>query len=165
MQPQELVQVLATLHLGANLSEATLAKLAALLRPCEFAAGQVIFAEGDDQPWMYLILAGEVALEMCVPARGCTRILTLGPGDLLAWSALLGGNSMTATAIALSPVRTLAAASRDVRALCEADPTFGYEFMRELARALSKRLVATRLQLLDLYDVSAGRQHSAAALL
>lgn len=165
MKPDELSQTLAALQLSASWSEATLAKLAALLRPTEFRAGAVIFSEGDVQPWLYLIVAGEVALEMCVPARGCTRMLTLGPSDLLAWSAVVGEGRMTATAIAVTDVRTLAASSSDLLALCDADHEFGYEFMRELARALSKRLVATRLQLLDMYDLSGGRQVASAALL
>lgn len=164
MQPDELRQTLATLHLSAHWSEGTIAKLAELLKPVDFAAASIIFSEGDVQPSLYLIVAGEVALEMCVPARGCTRILTLGPGDLLAWSAIVADSRMTATAIAVTAVRTLAASSRDLRALCESDHQFGYEFMRELAAALSKRLVATRLQLLDLYDVSGGRQVAGAAL-
>ena len=158
MQPAELQQTLAKLHLTARWSDATVGKLAALLKPADFRQGGLIFSEGDDQPWLYLIVTGEVALEMCVPARGCTRILTLGPGDLLAWSAVVGEGRMTATALAVTDVHTLGALSRDVLALCDTDHQFGYEFMRELAAALSKRLVATRLQLLDLYDVSGGRQ-------
>lgn len=163
MQPIELRQTLTELHLTARWSDTTIGKLAALLKPADFRQGGVIFSEGDEQPWLYLIVTGEVALEMCVPARGCTRILTLGPGDLLAWSAVVGEGRMTATAIAATDVHALGALSRDVVGLCNADHQFGYEFMRELAAALSKRLVATRLQLLDLYDVSGGRQVASAA--
>lgn len=72
---------------------------------------------------------------------------------------------MTATAITLSPTRVLAGSGQEIRSLCDADPVFGYEFMREMAAALSKRLVATRLQLLDLYDVSGGRQSADRALI
>jgi CRP/FNR family cyclic AMP-dependent transcriptional regulator len=164
MDPPELRLMLSELGIGAKLSDTTAGKLASLLSQREFAAGKIIFEEGADNPWLYFILSGEVGLEMCVPARGCTRILTLGPGDLLAWSALLGEGRMTATAIALSPTRVLAASGQEVRSLCDSDSVFGYEFMREMAAALSKRLVATRLQLLDLYDVSGGRQSAVWAL-
>ena len=80
--------------------------------------------------------------------------MTLGPGDLLAWSALLGERRMTATAIATSPARLLAASAPDLKALCDADHEFGYELMQGMAQALAKRLTATRLQLLNLYDAS-----------
>lgn len=154
MDQQQLRQTLRELHFSALLSDATAQKLAALLSPCEFAAGTLVFDEGTTSPWLYVIVSGEVSLEMCVPARGCTRILTLGPGDLLAWSSLLGEGRMTATAIATSPARLLAASAPDLKALCDADHEFGFELMRGMAQALAKRLTATRLQLLDLYDAS-----------
>lgn len=164
MQPVEIRQTLASLQPTSRWSAALLGKLAAVLKAADFRPGSMIFSEGDEQAWLYFIVTGEVALEMCVPARGCTRILTLGPGDVLAWSAVVGEGRMTATAIAVTDVQALAALNRDVLGLCDADHEFGYEFMREMAAALSKRLVATRLQLLDLYDVSGGRQLSTAAL-
>ena len=159
MSPQEVRETLSGLHFSAKLSQATATKLAELLKITEFPAGAVIFEEGSDHPWLYIVVAGEVALEMCIPARSCTRILTVGPGDLLAWSPVLVHGKMTATAIALTPTRLFAASAQGVREVCEADHRFGYELMCELAKALAKRLVATRLQLLDLYEVP-GRHES-----
>jgi CRP-like cAMP-binding protein len=164
MDEQDLSGSLAQLQFSDTLSLAAVSKLATVVRPGDFAPGSVLFTEGEIHPWLYLILAGEVALEMCVPARGCTRILSVGPGDLLAWSAVLGDGRMTATAIALSPLRTLIAASDQVQSLCESDRAFGYEFMRQMARALSKRLVATRLQLLDLYQGSSSERFAVSPL-
>jgi CRP-like cAMP-binding protein len=158
MSPQEAHQVLQDLGLSARFSKAATGKLASLFEDRGLVTGAVIFEEGSNHPWVYLVAEGEVALEMCVPARGCTRILTVGPGEWLAWSALVGGGKMTATAVTLRATRLLAASATQVRALCEGDEGFGYELMCEIARALAKRLVATRLQLLDLYDVSGGRQ-------
>jgi CRP-like cAMP-binding protein len=154
MDQQQVRQTLRELHFSAQLSDTAAQKLAALLSPRDFLAGTVLFDEGAINRWLYLIVAGEVGLEMCVPARGCTRILTLGPGDLLAWSSLLGEGRMTATAIATSPTSLLAASAPDLAALCAADHEFGYELMRGMAQALARRLTATRLQLLDLYESS-----------
>lgn len=151
MDQRELREILKTLRFSADLSQATIEKLAALITERDEPAGKVIFAENVSNPWIYLIVEGQVALEMCIPARGCTRILTLGPGDLLAWSSILGESRMTSGAHALTDVRLLAAPARGLLDTCAADPAFGYEFYRGVAAALSKRLVATRLQLLDLY--------------
>jgi CRP-like cAMP-binding protein len=123
----------------------------------DFRAGQVIFREGDENRKLYLILSGRVALDMHVPGRGLVRIMSLGPGDMLAWSALLGGTCMTATATALEHTRLIASGAECLRTVCDADHTVGYELMRQMAVALSRRLVATRLQLLDLFaDTQAG---------
>jgi hypothetical protein len=58
---------------------------------------------------------------------------------------------MTAGAHALTAVRVLSAPAQVLKALCAVDHEFGCEFFRGVAVALSKRLVATQLQLLDLY--------------
>ncbi|HUE69708.1 MAG TPA: Crp/Fnr family transcriptional regulator [Pirellulaceae bacterium] len=156
MDTNELKELLRELRFSAELTDATAAKLVALVAVRHYLAGAVIFAEGAENPWVYLVVEGEVALEMCIPARGCTRILTLGAGDLLAWSSLLGNGRMTAGAHALTDVRLLAAPAKLLKDLCASDQHFAAEFYREVARALSNRLVATRLQLLDLYgDTSA----------
>jgi len=47
--------------------------------------------------------------------------------------------------------RAIAADGRQLLAICEQHPRFGYEFMKRAALALSRRLNATRLQLLDVY--------------
>lgn len=151
MDPSELRQQLRELRFSATLSDDTARKLAGLVSVVEFPKGAVVFEEGANHPWLSLIVEGEVALEMCVPARGCTRILTLGPGDILGWSSLLGGDRMTAGAQALSDTQMLVASAQALNSLCEIDHDFGYEFLRGVATALSRRLVATRLQLLDLY--------------
>ena len=58
---------------------------------------------------------------------------------------------MTATARVLEPATLLILDSRQLITLCEHNPRFGYEFMRRTALAISQRLSATRLQLLDIY--------------
>jgi CRP-like cAMP-binding protein len=92
-----------------------------------------------------------VALEMNVPGRGRERILSLGPGDVLGWSPLLGGEAMSATATALQDSVLYTATASELRALCEADHELGYYVLREVACSLGKRLLATRLQMLDLF--------------
>lgn len=58
---------------------------------------------------------------------------------------------MTATARSLTKSQAIAMRGPQVLALCEQNPQLGYEFMKRAARALAKRLNATRLQLLDVY--------------
>ncbi len=110
---------------------------------------QVLFREGTLVHDLFLVQSGVFTLDMQVPARGRVTILTVGPGELLAWSALLGEGSMTATATAVEDSRIITLPGDKLRTLCQVDREFGYTLMRHLAAALSKRLLATRLQLLD----------------
>ena len=47
----------------------------------------------------------------------------------------------------------LALDARALLRLFDADPRFGYQFVRRTAAAVAARLTATRLQLLDVYGV------------
>lgn len=116
-----------------------------------YAAGAVLFREGDHLAHFYVVAEGTVAIEILAPDRRPRRIQTIGPGELLGWSAILGTGAMTATARALTPVQAVAFDSVAVRAACDADPWLGYRLLGRVAVAVAGRLNATRLQLLDVY--------------
>ena len=82
---------------------------------------------------------------------GGLPVLTLEAGDLLGWSGLVDSTQVTATAIAVQDTRAIALPADRLKALCQEDHDIGYEIMRRVAVALSRRLVATRLQLLDMF--------------
>lgn len=126
--------------------------LLTLAQPRTYLPGAILFTEGDRNLDFHLILEGHVRLEMSVPIRGRTSLLTVGPDDLLAWSALLAQGRMTTSAIALDNVRTASFDGPQLQQLCEQEPQIGYHVMKQVANSLSRRLLATRLQLLDLFE-------------
>jgi len=115
-------------------------------------AGAMIFQEGASCEDLFLVISGSVALDMHVPRRGQIRILTVGAGEVLAWSALWGDQRMTATGTALVDTTLVSIPGRKLQQLCEADQDIGYAVMRRMAVALSRRLLAARIQLLDLFS-------------
>jgi CRP-like cAMP-binding protein len=156
MEEPSLVAALQASSFAVDLAPDVLQRLAAAARCKHCSSSEVLFREGDRNTSFYIVASGNIALEMCLAARGCQRLLTLGPGDIVAWSALLGEGTMTATAVAIGDAELIEFSGADLQQLCEADPLFGYHVMRRLCQALSQRLVATRLQLLDLYHLEAG---------
>ena len=122
-----------------------------LVQQRSYSPGTSLFSEGAHHDEFHIIVSGHVRIDMHVPRRGRVPILTIGPGDVLAWSALLGHGVMTSSAIALDPIQTVAFPGEALRKLCESHHEIGYHIMRQLATSLSRRLVATRLQLLDLF--------------
>jgi CRP-like cAMP-binding protein len=153
MDSVSLQKILSEMHFATGLPQASVDRLAAIGEPRDLAAGSILFREGSENRNVFLVTAGHIALEMFVPARGQVRILTLRPGDLLAWSALLGGR-MTTRAISLESSRLIAFSADQLEDICRQDHEFGYHWMRAIATSLSRRLLATRLQLLDLFDDS-----------
>lgn len=122
-------------------------KIASLASLMEFQADEMIFGEGQSERLIYLVLKGDVGLEIKVPDSESIQVHRVGEGELLGWSPLLGRRSMTATARALTRCR-LAALDADQVLLAGAhDPKFGMAFFRCLAGALAERLHATRLRL------------------
>lgn len=147
-------RALAGLRFAAGLPPQTLAELAGIAREQVFAGKSVIFREGTNCPELFVVHSGHVALDMHVPGRGATRILTVGEGELLGWSALLGDGRMTATATAIDDTRLVVLSGAKLRQLCETNHETGWHVMQQVAKGLSQRLVATRLQLLDLFAVN-----------
>ena len=155
MNNEQLQRVLNELYFSADLPPEILNKLAAESRVERVPAADVVFREGGCNESLFLVRKGRLALEMNVPGRGVIRILTVGPGEMAGWSSLLSNGKMTASAVAVEDSELVVAPASRLRSLCESDTVFGFHLMRRMATALSRRLVATRLQLLDLFGDTA----------
>ena len=116
-----------------------------------FAAGTMIFREGEPADTFYVLRSGKVALEIHVPERGALVIETLGPGELLGWSWLFPPYKWHFDARAIDGASAVALDGACLRGKCDDDPRLGYLLMQRFARVSQERLQATRLQLLDVY--------------
>lgn len=145
----EVLRLLSTL---GNLSDSAIEKLAAIGELQTYSAGVVLFSEGDHHPYLYFVASGSIQLEMLTAEFGRQTILSTGPGDLLAWSSVLSDGIMTASAVVTEDAELARFETEEMCRLLDADPDLGYQVMKIIAQGLSRRLLATRLQLLDLYD-------------
>ena len=151
MTDSNLVDTLRDIDFLEGFDDEYLEMIATVAEPVDFDSAKVIFREGDVAEHVYLIASGSVSLEICAPAIGCRRILTIDEGNLLGWSAVLGHSRLTATARTLSPTKALRINTSQILTLCEHNPRFGYQFMRRVGHGLAKRLKAARLQLLNVF--------------
>lgn len=151
MDGARLGKILGELSFASRLTEPALAQMGAIASLEHFSAGTVLFREGAHNPNFFLIREGRVALDMNVPGRGPVRILTLGLGDMVAWSAMIGSGEMTTSAVILEDTELVVCQGEELLRLSESNHEFGYQLMNRVAAALSHRLIATRLQLLDLF--------------
>jgi CRP-like cAMP-binding protein len=67
---------------------------------------------------------------------------------------------MTATAVAANDVQLLSAPGKELRELCDREHEVGFCLYRALASALARRLLATRLQMLDVFSRESPRMGS-----
>ncbi|MDX2044843.1 MAG: cyclic nucleotide-binding domain-containing protein [Acidobacteriota bacterium] len=116
-----------------------------------FKAGEVISREGEPANQFYLLREGKVALEIYVPERGQVVLQTLGAGELVGWSWLIPPYQWRFDVRAVEFVHAFALDGACLRGKCEANPRLGYELLKRVAQVFTERLMATRLQLLDVY--------------
>jgi CRP-like cAMP-binding protein len=149
-----LEQVLGAQAFFDGLSGEYIATLASVAEPVEVSIGRKLFHEGDVADACFLILEGDIALEMDVPGRGAHVVQTLHPGDMLGWSWLIAPYRYAYDAQALTGVKAIRFDAVALRAKKEADVGFGFEVMQRFAEVLVRRMQAARLQLLDVYGHS-----------
>jgi CRP/FNR family cyclic AMP-dependent transcriptional regulator len=112
---------------------------------------EVILKEGDPADKFYIIRSGHVAIYIDQPRH--ITIQTLNEGDILGWSWLIPPYRYRFSAKALENTRAVALDGKCLRGKCEKNPDLGYELLKRLMVVFTERLEATRLQLLDLYNI------------
>jgi len=112
----------------------------------------MLFRESDSQSSLFIVQSGLIELAMHVPGRSMVPILSVASGELIAWSALLTKQPMTCSAKAIEETQLLEIPVEAIEQLALKNPAFGQDFYRWIALGLSHRLMATRLQLLDLFQ-------------
>jgi CRP-like cAMP-binding protein len=143
---------------GAGLSPHALARLGECCASSrDYAAGDVIMREGDDQHPFGIVVSGRVALRLLVPERGAITILTVEPDDVVGWSALVPPYRATSTAVAVEPTDLLEFDAAALRRALREDAALAATFYPRILEAVERRLSATRQQLLDLYTQQAER--------
>jgi len=148
MEP-DLLSILSGIRFLQGFPDSFLATIASVASLKDYPAGAIVFREGEKERSLYLIVKGAVSVEFCSPGAGCRRLQTVGTGELLGWSTMLDLTAVTATARVIEPTTAVLLDARQLVALFEQNPRLGYEFMCRIAKVLSQRLGATRLQLLD----------------
>jgi CRP/FNR family transcriptional regulator, cyclic AMP receptor protein len=146
----------------ADLASEHLETLVHLASYRTFPDGAELFHEGDKQDFLYIVLAGRVAVEIHIPNRGRLRILTVEPMELLGWSSITETiPRRTASARAVAATKLLAIDSAQLYAACQKDNALGFQIMNKVANVVANRLLITRLQMLDLFANPSPEAHHA----
>jgi CRP/FNR family transcriptional regulator, cyclic AMP receptor protein len=122
-----------------------------------FREGSFLFREGEPAERFFLIREGRVALEIAAPGRGPLVVQTVAGGGVVGFSWLFEPHTWEFDARAVGTVRAVALNGVCLRGKCETDTRLGYDLMQRFARVATRRLQATRLQLLDVYGNAAVR--------
>lgn len=134
-----------------SLDEAQLDRLAEIAILHEMEPGEELFKEGDRHDFLYILLEGQIVLEMEVPTHGQAEFYTAEALDIIGWSSLTPiVRQRTAGARATQHSLLLGFQSKLLEQLCEEDHDLGYIIMRRLANVVANRLLTTRVFLMDM---------------
>jgi CRP-like cAMP-binding protein len=124
----------------------TLALIARDERP---TVGTYLMREGRPTLDLGVIIEGRLAVRDRIGADDVT-LMTLDPGDVFGWSAVLDGIS-TASIVADEGARVLLFDGVALREAMEADRSLALLVCRRLLQAVARRLDATRMLARDVY--------------
>lgn len=130
-QVQEMVDVLATLSLFADLSKPQLEAVAHYFDEEWFAEGQRILRKGLSGPNFYVILDGEAAVRIGDETRA-----VLGRGDFFGEVSVLLGEPPTADVVAMRPLRCAVLPGPDTEGVLVNNPRVMYRILQAQARRL-----------------------------
>lgn len=126
-----------------------------LLQDCatevSFKKDQLLAKTGEDADRFYLIQHGSVALQIYDPRLGSIEFMTLHENDAVGWSWVFPPARWHFDAMAKGDIEAVQVDSLKLLQRCETDCKIGYDLVICFSEIMKERLVATRLQLLDLY--------------
>lgn len=146
-----LVAALNATWFGSGLPPAAQTRLAELAHEETYPGGTILLTEGEVAEDVGIVLDGRIALRTFVPERGMVTILTIEPGDIWGWSAIVPPFRGTSTAVTIEPVRSVVFEGAALRIALREDSALAQAIYPRILVAVSRRLAASRLQLLDLF--------------
>ena len=133
------------------LSPGSRTRLAAIAGHAAFATGEIVLHDGAPTPFLGLVESGRIGLRLTVPERGDQTVVTIEPGELVGWSAVVPPYRATTQAVALVPTRIETFEARALRDALASDRELAAELLPILLACVSDRLTTSWQQLLDLF--------------
>lgn len=146
-----LVAALNTSWFASGLNEKAQTRLAELGRRFTAEPGTELFREGEASDTFGILVHGRIALRTLVPERGDITILTVEPGDVYLWSALVPPFRASSSGTAIESIEAIIFDGAALRAALRDECELAAALYPRLLVAVARRLYATRLQMLDLF--------------
>jgi CRP-like cAMP-binding protein len=151
MKTISISQLLAGESFFQDMSQAQLDFIAGCASNVHFKEGEFVVLRGKPTTHFFLIRSGHAALEVDAGTKTIV-IQTVSDGNVIGWSWVEPPYKWRYDVRVLEDISAIAFDAQCVRDKCEADPVFGYEMYKRFIRIVINRLMATRVQLTDMYS-------------
>lgn len=135
--------------------------LARLARVGDVKAGSMVDVQGEPAGKFYILVSGRlgVVLELDFGVTKKNYMVTsVGPGQMFAYSGLVGNPHYTAGSRAMTNSTFLEFDVEKLNAAFDGDPRLGHVIMKMVAQTIASRLRAMQLQLAQQYALSEAEQ-------
>jgi CRP/FNR family transcriptional regulator, cyclic AMP receptor protein len=143
------IELLSRVPVFAALGEDELTRVAEVAVPRRFAAGEVVFREGDESSTCYIVRSGHVrAVREHTDGRTIT-LATFGPGDIFGELAMFDDERRTATIETIDEAEAIAILAGDMRRLLREHPGIAVKLLSSIVQRLrhtNERLTAQSFQ-------------------
>lgn len=138
-----------------HMGDSDLVTLGLVAEEKEFPAGATIFVEASEGNALFIIVSGDVQISKATHSGEAKVIATLGPSAFFGEMALFDDFVRSATASALTAVRTLEISKDAFMKFLTRDAASASRMMLEIVRTMAPRMRQTNRELVALYE--AGR--------
>lgn len=127
------------LPIFANLREEHIKTLETLIETITCGAGEIVIRQGSPADYFYIILKGKVDISFKPYDGSPITVSHVEQGGLFGWSAVIGSERYTSSAIAIEPLEVIRIDGNKLRKLTIEHPEAGREILNSLAEAISAR--------------------------
>ncbi len=135
--------ILKSVQFFEELSDEMIERLASVARLQKYEAGDYLNKRRRDADYFYIILEGEISLQMESLTGKTVRLETIAPGGAIGFSSLIEmeKKAYLSDAKTLTPVKVLCFLSDDLMLLFYQDFELGFLIMKKIALVAKHRLM------------------------
>jgi CRP-like cAMP-binding protein len=122
-----------------KLDESQLDLLRPLFEPFSCQVGTVILRQGAPADFLYLLISGTVEMSYKPYDGNAITVSHVEEGGLFGWSAVVGSEIYTSSAIAIEDVEAFRVRGSELRKFCLEHPQAGKDILERLANGVAFR--------------------------
>lgn len=131
--------IIKSIPLFFDLSPSQVENVAALSDLIEIDPGELLIKEDDQLDFLYILTEGKAKETVFIPMIGMVETSTIGPLDILGWSAMTPiTRQRTGTVTAVTHCHLLRIDSKLLVSLCENDHDIGFIVYRRMANVVAR---------------------------
>ncbi|MCX6054634.1 MAG: cyclic nucleotide-binding domain-containing protein [Chloroflexi bacterium] len=145
------IEAIKIIPLFLDFNNNQLSRISEIADVIELDPGDIPIQEGAQLDYLYILMDGEIKVEVFVPTRGQLETARLGPLDILGWSSMTPVvRQRTGTTTAITHCRLIRIHSKQLAKLCEEDHDIGFYIYRRIANVAARSFLTTRLQFMNI---------------